>query len=210
MGGDAEHHKPKAYHHGDLRHALIEAGIELLSEVGAAALDLRKVARRAGVSHAAPYRHFADKQALVAAINQRGFELLAEQIKTGLAAVPDNATERLQAIAVAYVSFARERPWLMREMFSGLTVEREAYPELYEASKVVYWMYADAIEQGQKEGTLTEGEAPALASVLWSLLHGVAILTIENQMRPYADGPEGAERVARFSIDLLIRGLGRR
>ena len=63
-----------AYHHGDLRDALIQAGLELLAEGGAEALDLRKVARRAGVSHAAPYRHFADKQALMAAINEEGFD----------------------------------------------------------------------------------------------------------------------------------------
>src|SRR6266487_3420785 len=70
MNSHVERQKPKPYHHGDLRYALIQAGLELLSEGGAAALDLRKVARKAGVSHAAPYRHFADKQALIAAINE--------------------------------------------------------------------------------------------------------------------------------------------
>src|ERR1051326_7507290 len=81
MENDGERLKPKPYHHGDLRHALIQAGLELLSEGGAATLDLRKVARKAGVSHAAPYRHFADKQALIAAINEEGYCRLAERIQ---------------------------------------------------------------------------------------------------------------------------------
>jgi len=70
MDNRTDRQKPQAYHHGDLRNALIQAGLELLAEGGAQKLDLRKVARRAGVSHAAPYRHFADKQALIAAINE--------------------------------------------------------------------------------------------------------------------------------------------
>lgn len=205
-----EEARPKPYHHGDLRNALIEAGIELLAEGGAAALDLRKVARRAGVSHAAPYRHFADKQALVAAIDERGFGLLAERIRLGLEAAPSDTAARLTAIARAYVGFAHDRPWLMREMFSGLTVERETLPDLMAASKDVYYQYAEVIRAGQRRGEIIDGEPAALASVLWSLLHGVAMLTIEGQMSPYVATPEALDRAIEYSIDLLIHGLGRR
>src|SRR5438552_2670358 len=90
--------RPKAYHHGDLRNALIQAGLELLAESGAAALDLRKVARKAGVSHAAPYRHFADKQALIAAINTEGYRRLAERIRQGLREVSDDAFAQLHVV----------------------------------------------------------------------------------------------------------------
>src|SRR5437870_13854777 len=103
MNSHVDRQKPKPYHHGDLRHALIQAGLELLSEGGASALDLRKVARRAGVSHAAPYRHFADKQALIAAINTEGYRRLAEQIRQGLQAVSDDGFEQLNAVARAYI-----------------------------------------------------------------------------------------------------------
>lgn len=209
MSESSDRLKPKPYHHGDLRHALIQAGLELLSEGGAAALDLRKVARRAGVSHAAPYRHFADKQALVAAINAEGFRWLAERIQSTLLEAPGDAFEQLQAIARAYVQFAREHPWLMREMFSGLTIEREAFPDLSTASKAVFKLYVEVVKQGQEEGRIIDGDPGALAGVLWSLLHGVAMLTIENQMRPYTDGPGGAELVTRFSINMLYEGLGR-
>jgi AcrR family transcriptional regulator len=98
-----EPQRPKSYHHGDLRNALIQAGLELLAEGGVQELDLRKVARRAGVSHAAPYRHFADKQALIAAITEEGFRLLAEQIQATLSEVPDEPFEQLLGIATRSV-----------------------------------------------------------------------------------------------------------
>jgi AcrR family transcriptional regulator len=210
MNSNVDRQKPKPYHHGDLRHALIQAGLEMLSDGGAAALDLRKVARKAGVSHAAPYRHFADKQALVAAINEEGFRRLAERIQSTLREASEDSFEQLQAIGRAYVQFAQEHPWLMREMFSGLTVEREAFPELYAASKTVFQLYMEVVRRGQERVSIIDGDPGALAGVLWSLLHGVAMLTIENQMRPYTDGPDGAERVTRFSVQMLYEGLGRK
>ena len=210
MNNNMDRQRPKPYHHGDLRNALIQAGLELLSEGGAAALDLRKVARRAGVSHAAPYRHFPDKQALIAAINEEGFHRLAERIQCTLREVSDDAFEQLQAIARAYVQFAHENPWLMREMFSGLSIEREAFPSLYQASKTVFMLYKAVVQRGQDRGSIIDGDPGALAAVLWSLLHGVAMLMIEKQMRPYTDEPEGVENMTRFSVQLLYQGLGRK
>ena len=202
--------KPKSYHHGDLRNALIQAGLELLVEGGVQELDLRKVARRAGVSHAAPYRHFADKQTLIAAINEEGFRLLAEQIQATVREVPDEPFEQVLGVALAYVRFAQENPWLMREMFSGITIERETFESLHEASKSVYRLYAEVIRSGQERGMIVDGDPTALAGVLWSVLHGLATLIIENQMRPYADGAEGTERVTRYTIEVIYRGFARK
>ena len=210
MDSHTEHKKPKAYHHGDLRNALIQAGLELLAEGGARELDLRKVARRAGVSHAAPYRHFADKQALIAAINEEGFQRLAERIQTTLREVPDDPFEQLLGIALAYVGFARVNPWLMREMFSGLTIERETFTDLQAASKKAYRIYVEVIRRGQESGKMVDGDPTALAGVFWSVLHGLAMLIIENQMRPYADGSEGIARVTRYTIEMLYSGFARK
>jgi AcrR family transcriptional regulator len=211
MERTTDRQKPKAaYHHGDLRRALIQAGLELLAEGGAQTLDLRKVARRAGVSHAAPYRHFADKQALIAAISEEGFQWLAEQIEETLRDAPDDSFDQLLGVARAYVSFAEAHPWLMREMFSGLTIERETYESLQTASKTVYRLYIDVIRHGQEQGNIVAGDPAALAGVLWAVLHGLAMLIIEDQMRPYADGPEGRERVTRYSIEVLYGGLARK
>jgi AcrR family transcriptional regulator len=210
MESHIDRQKSKPYHHGDLRNALIQAGLELLAEGGAQELDLRKVARRAGVSHAAPYRHFADKQALIAAINEEGFHMLAERIRSTLHEVSDEPFEQLLGVALAYVRFAQENPWLMREMFSGITIERETFESLQMASKSVYRLYAEVIKSGQERGKIVDGDPTALAGVLWSVLHGLAMLIIENQMRPYADGPEGTERVTRYTIELLYRGFARK
>jgi len=210
MENRTDHHKTKAYHHGDLRNALIQAGLELLAEGGAQELDLRKVARRAGVSHAAPYRHFADKQALVAAINEEGFRWLAERIRSTLCEVPDEPFEQLLGVALAYVRFAQEHPWLMREMFSGLTIERETFASLQATSKDVYHLYIEVVRRGQENGQIVDGDPAALAGVLWSVLHGLAMLIIEHQMSPYADGPEGAERVTHYTIEVLYGGFARK
>ena len=210
MESHIDRQKPKPYHHGDLRNALIQAGLELLTEGGAQELELRKVARRAGVSHAAPYRHFADKQALIAAINEEGFHLLAERIRSTLREVSDEPVEQLLGVALAYVRFAQENPWLMREMFSGITIERETFESLQTASKSVYRLYAEVIRSGQEREKIVDGDPTALAGVLWSVLHGLATLIIENQMRPYADGPEGTERVTRYTIEVLYGGFARK
>lgn len=210
MDNHIDRQKPKTYHHGDLRNALIQAGLELLAEGGVHELDLRKVARRAGVSHTAPYRHFDDKQALIAAINEEGFHWLAERIQSTLREVSDEPIEQLFGIALSYVQFAQENPWLMREMFSGLTIEREMFASLHTASKTVYRLYAEVIRHGQERGKIVDGDPAALAGVLWSVLHGLAMLIIENQMRPYADGPEGTERVTRYAIEVLYEGFARK
>src|SRR5260221_13429070 len=183
METHTDRQKPKSYHHGDLRNALIQAGLELLAEGGASALDLRKVARKAEVSHAAPYRHFADKQALIAAITEEGFQQLAAKIQAALHEASDDSLAQLHATARAYVQFAAENPWLMREMFSGLSIEREAFPSLYQASKIVFMLYMEVVQRGQERGSIIDGDPRALAGVLWSLLPGAAMLMIENQMR---------------------------
>jgi AcrR family transcriptional regulator len=200
---------PKPYHHGDLRHALIQAGLQLLTEGGAASLDLRKVARLVGVSHSASYYHFPDKQSFLAAINEEGFHRLAHAMQDALNTISDTPFEQLQAIARAYLLFAQAHPALMREMFSGLTIEREAFSSLYAASQEVYRFYTEVVKRGQEQGKLIDGDPCELASVVWSLLHGAAMLLIEHQMRPYADGLAGVERMVRLCTQTLYNGLGR-
>src|ERR1700730_14074950 len=103
------------YHHGNLRPALARAAMELLEESGETALSLRAVARRAGVSPAAPYRHYEDREALVSAIAALGYRELAEGLPAG--PPPPSTPEQLASVAVAYVEFALKRPALFRIMF---------------------------------------------------------------------------------------------
>jgi AcrR family transcriptional regulator len=192
----------KPYHHGDLRRALVAAGIALLAEGGAAALDLRKVARKAGVSHTAPYRHFSDKRALLVAIAEEGFIRLAERLNP---AMTDSSP--LSAMAIAYVHFALDEPALMREMFSGLTIDRLDHDSLHQASKASFSMLIQTIQQEQASGRCVPDNAERLALVLWSLLHGLAMLIIENQLHMVTAEPNGTDQFIRESVDRLIIGL---
>jgi AcrR family transcriptional regulator len=199
----------KPYHHGDLRNALIKAGQSLLAEEGLAGLDLRKVARRAGVSHNAPYRHFADKQTLLAAIAQAGFEELARQIQQALQKAEENdARTQLTTIARVYVQFGQEKPALMREMFSGLVLERKAYPSLYTASKLAFHQLLEVVEQGQVRGELLEGNSERPTLVFWSMVHGLTMLLIENQLPDNISNPASVERLVEEYATTLLEGIG--
>lgn len=195
----------KPYHHGDLRRALIVAGIELLAEGGAAALDLRKVARKAGVSHAAPYRHFEDKRALLAAIAEEGFVRLTEQLKR----VPTTLSpeEVLSGLIHTYVNFALTEPALMREMFSGLTIDRMEYPDLHASSKIGLGLLIEVIERGQAAGTFVGGDSVKQALVLWAMFHGLAMLLLENQMPMVTAEPGGVDDMIQSCVASLYNGF---
>jgi AcrR family transcriptional regulator len=198
----------KSYHHGELRNTLIRAGIELISESGASGIDLRKVARKAGVSHAAPYRHFSDKKTLIAAISEEGFKQLWDEMEQAILITDSNAHEQLRNMGHAYVQFALKNPSLVREMFSGLMIEREAYPALYLVSKKLFRLIENVVIAGQSMGKIKEGSSEELTCVIWSMMHGTAILIIENQMKPITMKNNGIEHISRVCMDFLILGLG--
>lgn len=198
----------KSYHHGNLRKTLIRAGIDLMSESGASSIDLRKVARKAGVSHAAPYRHFADKKMLIAAICEEGFNHLGDEMELAIRMTDNSAHEQLRNMAHAYVQFALKHPSLVREMFSGLTVEREVYPELYQVSRKLFRFIENVVIAGQNMGAIKEGSSEDLTCVIWSMMHGTAILSIENQMKLITLPSNGFEYFSHISMDSLIHGLG--
>jgi len=182
-----------SYHHGDLRTTLVRVGSELLEREGLDALTMRAVARAAGVSHAAPYHHFADKTALLAAIAARGFQALDREItERGGGA----AADRLQGAAMTYVSFAVDHPELFRLMFSSVTSSPDGDPGLRSAAQQAYRHIT---------GTLPD-ESAAIAA--WSIVHGLAMLLLDAQI---SDGtPTRAEAEARAEkvTAVLWRGLG--
>jgi AcrR family transcriptional regulator len=200
--------KPKPYHHGDLRNALVEAGLDLLATEGIAGFNLRRVAQQAGVSHAAPYRHFEDKQALIAAIAEEGFHKLVAHLQAAVDEAPDNAREQLHAMGLAYVRFALDNPDQLRLMFSGTEIERERYPSLYAASKRAFHLLTGLITRGQQAGTIVFGSLEEQALVVWSTIHGLAILLVENQFPGMSDNPAQVEGATRLAFDTLHEGLG--
>src|SRR5260370_1915815 len=152
------------YHHGDLRAACVRAAIELLEDGGEAALSLRAVARRAGVSPAAPYRHYGDREALVSAIAAVGYRELAERLA---AAHPSPSTPgQLASVAIAYVQFALERPVLFRIMF-GEPCDRDNDERV--AATAAASQYLLPIS----EPTFPQADAGSLAPSTWALVHAL-------------------------------------
>jgi AcrR family transcriptional regulator len=182
------------YHHGDLRAALVRAAMELLEESGETALSLRAVARCAGVSPAAPYRHYADREALVSAVSAVGYRELAERLA---AAHPSPSTPaQLARVATAYVQFALERPALFRVMF-GEPCDRDN--DERSAATAAVSDYVRAIV----ERTFRRGDAEALATAIWALVHGLAFLHLDGKLD--ASSPSAvAERVTAVIHALLV------
>jgi AcrR family transcriptional regulator len=147
--------------------------MELLEESGETALSLRAVARRAGVSPAAPYRHYADREALVSAVAAVGYRELAERLA---AAHPSPSTpEQLAGVAVAYVQFALERPALFRIMFSE-PCDREDDERVAATAAVSLYV------RGIVEGVFPDSDADALATAIWALVHGLAFLHLDGKL----------------------------
>jgi AcrR family transcriptional regulator len=163
---DATMDTKRPYHHGDLKNALLESARAILEEEGLAALSLRAVARRAGVSHAAPYRHFPNHEALLVELSTEGFV----ELRAGIAAaqVKGAQADRVAEIGAAYMRFVAKRPALTRLMFGPQLPNRDKFPALGVA--------ADAIgaEIGQALGD------SALGLAVWAAVHGLAMLVLEN------------------------------
>jgi AcrR family transcriptional regulator len=172
----------KQYHHGDLKNSLVQAGIEILAEDGVDGLSLRKAAQRAGVSHSAPYAHFADKQDLIAAISTEGFRLLLERLGTLIDANAADPSAQLVEVAWAYVQFAMENRALFKTMFSGILEKEEAYPEFVSFSHQSYLKLVELVRGCQQAGLLRPGSEERLALSLWSLVHGFVSLLLEKQI----------------------------
>src|SRR5258706_6813060 len=146
MTRSADINRPMAsrpYHHGDLRDTLLQSALELLESEGIDALSLRELARRVGVSHAAPSHHFPDKRALLAALAAHGFATLADEMDRAATRAGRDPVRRLTATGVAYVRFALAHPRLFRLMFGSDFDERDAHPELAAAGERAFAVLLD-------------------------------------------------------------------
>ncbi|MCH6257053.1 TetR/AcrR family transcriptional regulator [Puniceicoccaceae bacterium K14] len=172
-----------SYHHGDLRQALLTAGYRVLKEDGLDALSLRRVAREASVSPAAPYRHFKDKQALLAAISEQGFRQLRSMLDESNEASPGD----LNASGLAYVQFAIKNPEVYRLMFTHNVMCDENLDEsLKDAGSNAFLALANTIDSGIAKKEIAKTDSHALALSSWALVHGVAMLIIDGVL---AGGP---------------------
>ena len=172
----------KKYHHGDLKNALIEAGIEILASEGVGGLSLRKVAKQAGVSHAAPYAHFTDKQALIAAISTEGFKQLYLQIKAVKETYRTNPEALLIETAWTYVQFALNEPDRFKLMFSSVLEKEKDYSDYVEISQNNFRQLVEIVEICQQADVLQRGASDLIALRLWGTVHGFTSLLLEGQI----------------------------
>jgi AcrR family transcriptional regulator len=198
----------RPYHHGNLKPALLKAAVGLIAEVGPAAFTLREVARRAGISHNAPYRHFKEKDELLAAVAAEGFERLANALskpeKGSRTSGPNPALRRFLAAGKAYVRFALDSPEHLLVMFDWPLVP-DHYPDLSASAQRAFSILVGFVEAAQREGSLPSGDPIAAACIAWSLVHGVAKLAVARKL-PFGSEPE-ILRFAAHAINALYQGM---
>jgi AcrR family transcriptional regulator len=191
------------YHHGDLRRALIQEAVRTIQAKGVDAVTLRAVGQKLGVSRTALYRHFADKAALLAAVAGEGFRMLrAELVATwekggrGVAA--------FEAMAPAYVRFAIAHPSHYRVMFGEFLEDCPADPELAEEGAGAFQALVDAIVALQQKKLVRGDDPPQLATFIWAVVHGIAMLTIDRRPGRQTGEPD---ELARFAASRLWTGI---
>lgn len=177
--------KRGAYHHGNLRAALIEAALALVARDGVARLSLRDVARRLGVSHQAPYNHFPDKGALLDAIASEGFAQLADQLRATTAQHAEPVARVIES-GFTYVAFARKHTAHYRVMFAEPDSERGAPPP-DDIGQTAFHVLVDAILRGQEDGTFSTAPARELALACFAFVHGLAMLAIDGKLGAPSD-----------------------
>ena len=171
-----------SYHHGNLRDDLVQAALELLRRGSEEELTLRAVARRAGVSQTAPYRHFSDKGALLAAVAETGFSKLDVRCKSALSKAKD-PEQRLHRLGTAYVRFALEEPALYRLMFGAeLGQFKREYPVLADGAKQVHDLLRSTVAALLPDADAAADDVETACVAAWSLVHGLASLLIDRSI----------------------------
>jgi AcrR family transcriptional regulator len=194
----------KPYHHGDLRRAVVETALEMLQEQKGWQFTLREIARRAEVSHSAPYRHFPDKTALLHELALIGFDRLRDALVAALDPVSD-APGQLLALAYAHLQFGSENPDLYRLMFNADAGEPSDI-HLDPRTQAPFLLVIDVLERGQREGTIRRRSALGQATACWAHLHGLTMLAIDGRLVPAKVGDHAIED----ALTTLLDGLAAR
>jgi AcrR family transcriptional regulator len=189
----------RPYHHGNLRTALLEQAERTVRERGAQDLSLRELAREVGVSHGAPRRHFADRQALLDALAEAGFARLGAELRAAADGAGAEFEPRLRATAAAYVRFATDDAALLELMFAGK--HRAEATALQEAADRAFSVVLELIVQGQAEGALEPGDPERVGLVLFATLQGIAALVTGGIV-----GPERLDELVVDSVERFLRG----
>jgi AcrR family transcriptional regulator len=189
----------RPYHHGNLRAALLDAAEQSIAERGVDELSLRGLARAVGVSHGAPAAHFADRQALLDALAERGFERLAKGVRSAAEGSAPHLDARLRAVAAAYVAFAAANPALLELMYAG-----KPHPELpgrQDAANRVYAVVLGLVNDGISSGTLAPRQPQYYTLPLFATVRGIAALLTSGVI-----SQDGIDQLIADATEIFLRG----
>ena len=190
--------KRDSYHHGQLRPALVEAAIILLETQGAEHISLRGIARAVGVSQAAPYSHFKDKDALLAAVAEIGFQRLALHM-ADTATGERSARARLTKLVSGYLDFAKTHPALFHLMFAPEFGDTKKYPTLAMSAGKSYALFSSTLTTRKNSNT----DARFLSVALWSMCQGMATLLFDRGLTPQQIGADSIDDVVQKTLSLF-------
>lgn len=194
--------KDRPYHHGDLRRALIDTALAMLAADQNWTFTLREVARRTGVSHAAPYKHFRDKEMLLRELARIGFIRLGETMVDAISSNQSSSRKQFVAGAQACIEFALCNPALYRLMFSS-DADKTIDPELHDAAMATFGILLGVLKEGQHDGSFRPIAMSAQAAASWALVHGLAMLAMSGQL---LEEKVGADPV-QAALDVLLDGM---
>lgn len=178
---DADPPPSRPYHHGDLHAALLHAAEDILERDGIQALTLRAAARAAGVSHAAPANHFGDLTGLLSDLAAKGFRRFGAALAEAMQTAGNDPADRMTAMGIAYVAFARRHPGLFTLMFRNERLD-PARPSLKEATDAAREALRDAVLRQRTGATPTPTQVVAQVAAYWSLVHGFAVLLLDDRL----------------------------
>jgi len=198
---------PKPYHHGDLHQEILCSACELLEENNIASLSLRAVAKKVGVSHTAPYRHFKDKESLLAGIAKLGFDELALQMQDAVKCYPHDPAAQMQEAGHRYVQMAINSPQCTQLMFGGILPRNDTYPELRASGDMAFDGLKAIIEEGQSQNVFKQGDVEELALAAWAGIHGLSLLLIGGNLPEILSIPTDIRPLTTAVTSTMLDGL---
>lgn len=195
-----------SYHHGDLRCTLVEAAEHLLEAEGLASLSLREVAKLAGVSHSAPYRHFRSKAGLLEAVAEAGFRRLADLVNDARERNPDDPEAQLRAAGIAYVEWATQNPERTHLMFGGMMKAADTPQVLHDCAEHAYAGIYSIIDDGRRAAVFGGEDTDSVVISAWSAVHGLTMLVLgSGKLNP--DGPDEVRQLATRLCETILTGI---
>jgi AcrR family transcriptional regulator len=195
--------KKAKYHHGNLKHAIIDAGIEIIQKQGMKMLSLRNVSGKIGVSHSALYRHYKNKEELIVSLSLNGFQKLTQILDKAIMKFTGDPKAQLKEMGRKYIQFAVNNPIYYRLMFGDYINNKTEYPDLFKAYDACFIKLIEVIMQYTNEKNDNKDNHMITAISIWSLLHGYASLILDNKKDKNVGSKIQIERILNKSLMLM-------